>query len=312
VDTVVLVTSLTSADVLRREGDALRRLCASSTRPLVVYSYTQPSPESIKLLSEFGLAWFTSSRRTAAAVRALCDYAAFLARDRHHPPPPAARRGSLDPAGLAEHETKQLLRAWGFRTPPGSLAATPEDAARVATAIGFPVAVKIQSSAVVHKVAESGVALHLGGAEGVRLAAEEMLARLSSMHGASKIQGVLVEAMAKPGLEMILGALNDRDFGPIVMVGAGGARAEELGDAAFAPAPLDLAEALEVIGRLRTAPALAGMDIRALADALAKLSQLAAAHDGEFASIDINPVLVHPAGGGVTVVDAVVIGRPRS
>jgi acyl-CoA synthetase (NDP forming) len=312
VDMVVLVTSLNSADLLRREGDALRRLCASPSRALLVYSYTQPSPESIGLLSELGLAWFTSSGRTAAAAGALCEYAAFLARGRFHTPPPATGRGALDPAGLAEHEAKELLRAWGFQTPPGSLATTPEDAARVATAIGFPVAVKIQSRAVVHKLAEGGVVLDLAGAEAVRLAAEEMLVRISSIHGASKIEGVLVEAMAKPGLEMILGALDDRDFGPLVMVGAGGAGAEERGDAAFAPAPLDQAEALELIGRLRTAPALAGMDISALADALAKLSELAAAHAGEFAAIDLNPVLIHPADGGVTVADAAIIGPAAS
>jgi succinyl-CoA synthetase beta subunit len=111
--------------------------------------------------------------------------------------------------------------------------------------------------------------------------------------------------MVPPGVEAIVGAIRDADFGQLVMVGAGGSNAELLGDAVFAPAPIEAPAALELIASTRLALLLAEADVHALARLVARLSELAL--DADLAEIDLNPVLVHPAGHGVTVVDAVAL-----
>src|SRR5439155_24793238 len=121
-------------------------------------------------------------------------------------------------------------------------------------------------------------------------------------------RGLLGGRMAEAGPGLIVGALHDDTFGPLVMVGSGGVNAELLADARYLPLPLDHAEAVRAVHRLRSAPLLAGArgrppaDIDALADLLVRVGAIAA--NGDVAELDLNPVLVHDAGKGVTVVDA--------
>jgi acyl-CoA synthetase (NDP forming) len=112
---------------------------------------------------------------------------------------------------------------------------------------------------------------------------------------------------------MILGVSRDADFGPLVMVGLGGIHAEVLKDAAFAPVPLGRDEALDLIEQLRGAAILDGVrgakpaDKGALADLIVALARFAADHADLIAEIDLNPVIVHPAGEGLSVVDALIV-----
>jgi hypothetical protein len=114
---------------------------------------------------------------------------------------------------------------------------------------------------------------------------------------------------------MILGVHRDPDFGPLLMVGLGGMHVEVLRDVAFAPAPLGLDEAHELIGQLRGAAVLDGVrgappaDREALAQLIVALSHFAADHADQIAEIDLNPVIVHPAGQGLSVVDALIVKR---
>src|SRR2546430_10650561 len=118
--------------------------------------------------------------------------------------------------------------------------------------------------------------------------------------------------MAASGVKMILGALNDADCGPLNRVGTGGAHAELLADRAFAPAPVSAATARDLVAGLRGATLLGAVggrpaaDVEALVQALVRLSQLAGEGAPEIGEIDLNPVVVHPAGHGVTGVDAAV------
>jgi len=145
-----------------------------------------------------------------------------------------------------------------------------------------------------------------------------MLARLREADPALRIDGVLVQAMAPRGIEMILGVTQDPDFGPMLMVGLGGIHVEVLKDVAFAPVPLGPNEALELIGQLKGAALLDGLrgekpaDKIALAELIAALSRFAADHTEAVAEIDLNPVIVHPAGDGLTVVDALIVKRSNS
>jgi hypothetical protein len=125
--------------------------------------------------------------------------------------------------------------------------------------------------------------------------------------------------MARPGLEMIAGSLDDPGFGPIVTVGFGGIHVEVLRDVAASPLPLDPAAALSLtaslrgaalLGKLRGAP---GRDRVALADLLVRLAHLAGDFAGRIASIDLNPVILYEEGAGLAVADALIVQhRPRS
>ncbi len=120
--------------------------------------------------------------------------------------------------------------------------------------------------------------------------------------------------MAKPGIEMIVGAIRDELFGPIVMVGFGGVTTELFKDVAYRVAPLSEAEAEAMLRELKSAPLLSGYrgtppaDIPALATLIAKISQIAAAA-ADIGEIELNPVIVHPQGQGVTIADALVVRK---
>ena len=142
-----------------------------------------------------------------------------------------------------------------------------------------------------------------------------VLARARAAHPNAKIDGVLVQAMARRGREIILGISRDPDFGPMLMVGLGGIHVEVLKDVAFAPVPLGTEEALDLIGQLKGAALLDAVrgepaaDCDALAQLMAVLSRFAADHADAIAEIDLNPVIVHPAGEGLTIVDALIVKR---
>jgi hypothetical protein len=126
---------------------------------------------------------------------------------------------------------------------------------------------------------------------------------------------VLVGPMAKKGVEIIIGTINDATFGAMVMVGLGGITTELFRDVVYRPAPVSAAEASSMLTELKAAPLLNGFrgaakaDVPALARLIAEISVLAAQHAGEIAEIELNPVLVHAEGQGVTIVDALVVGK---
>ena len=123
---------------------------------------------------------------------------------------------------------------------------------------------------------------------------------------------MLVQKMARKGHEIVVGVTRDADFGPMLMVGAGGIYLEVLKDVVFAPAPVSKADALAMIGRLKTAPILKGVrgeaagDIDALADLIVRVSLLAQSEPA-IGQLDLNPVFVYPRGEGVVAVDSLAV-----
>src|SRR6201991_2315792 len=121
--------------------------------------------------------------------------------------------------------------------------------------------------------------------------------------------------MAKKGVEIIIGTMLDATFGPMIMVGLGGITTELFRDVIYRPAPVSATEAAAMLAELKAAPLLSGFrgtakaDVAALSQLISQLSVLAAQHVQEISEIEINPVLVHPEGQGVTIVDALVVRR---
>jgi acyl-CoA synthetase (NDP forming) len=246
------------------------------------------------------------------ALAGLCGLSAARALPPPSPALPAAP--PLDPARIAtEHGAKAVLAEAGVPVPAERLVGSAAEAAEAAAAIGFPVVLKIASPDLPHKTEVGGVALDLGDPAAVAAAHDAMIARVRTAAPDARIEGVLVAPMLRGGVELILGAKRDPVFGPVVLVGLGGIFAEVMQDVALRPAPVTEDEALAMLRGLKAFPVLDGArgrpkaDVAAAARAVAALSRFAAQHADDVAEIDINPLLVRPAGQGAVALDALIV-----
>lgn len=275
-------------------------------------------PDVRRDLEAAGYAVFEDPTRAVHAVAALAGFRYSFER--------AAEPEAVlpEPASIAagtrftENQAKELLRHAGLHVTREQLATSADDAARCAAEIGFPVVLKIVSADIAHKSDIGGVVLNLVDEAAVRLAFERIRENVARALPEARIEGVLVAAMIPAGVETILGVVRDPLFGPIVMVGLGGIFVELLRDIVFRPAPISVADAQEMINRLRGRALLDGIrgappaDIDALAEAISCLSRFAAANADTVASIDINPLLVLARGQGAIALDALIETAPAA
>jgi acetyltransferase len=216
---------------------------------------------------------------------------------------------------LCEYQAKRVLACYGLTAPGETLVQDADGAAAAAAAIGGPVVLKVQSPDIVHKTEAGVVALGLGTETEVRASHDDLMARAFRHDPHADLHGVLVQPMAPPGREIILGVNRDAAFGPMLMVGLGGIHVEVLGDVAFSPVPLGADDARRLLDRLRGVKLLGGArgqppaDIDALVDLMVRVARLADDWRDEIAEIDLNPVLVHDRGQGLSIVDALIVKR---
>jgi acyl-CoA synthetase (NDP forming) len=326
VDAVVAVVTARSAEVFQRERESLGRLARETRKPVLMWSYTVPAAETARIVAEAGLPLYTDMRNCARALAALAEYAEVREKSVLPSTPSGRDCTSVDEARrkrveerlasagavLCEYETAPLLEEYGIRLAPSRLAASAREAIAAAAALGGgPVALKVQSPQIPHKTEAGGVALGVQGAEAIEHAYEDVLVGARRVRGA-EIRGVLVQAMARPGVEMLLGIHRDATFGPMLTVALGGIYVEALHDAALAPVPLSREDAGELLATLRARALLETSDTEALIALMVALARFAADHGERIESLDLNPVIVHPASGGVSAVDALIIKRQDS
>ena len=207
---------------------------------------------------------------------------------------------------------RAVLEAYGIRTPKDMLASSPDQAAQFARQIRFPVALKLASPDILHKTEVGGVVLNLSDEDSVRSAYEAILLRARAAHPKAEIRGIQVQQMVAGGQEVIIGMKRDPAFGPLIMFGLGGVYVEALADVSFRLAPLSPQDAQEMIGEVRASKLLAGLrgappaDRSALVDAIVRIGQLAADFP-EITELDVNPLLVLPAGQGAWAADVRMI-----
>jgi acyl-CoA synthetase (NDP forming) len=236
------------------------------------------------------------TRRGSAAVEAARGPGGLAARDRW-----VARLGDGRP--LDEVEGLALLADWGIPVVAAEVATGLEGALAAAERVGWPVALKTAAPGVAHKSDVGGVRLGLDGPEQLAAAYAELAGRLGPR--------VAVAAMAEPGVELALGVVADPQFGPLVMVAAGGVLVEVLRDRRFALPPVEHQRALAMLDRLAVRPLLDGVrggspvDLGAVADAVCRLSVLALDLGDSLAALDVNPLVGGPA--GCLAVDALVV-----
>jgi acetate---CoA ligase (ADP-forming) len=205
-------------------------------------------------------------------------------------------------AVLTEADAKALFARVGVPVVEERRAATPEAAADAAAALGFPVVLKLDSPDIAHKTEVGGVKLNLADAAAVKAGFAEIMTSAARHAPKARLDGVLVQRMSQKGVEIILGARRDPQFGALVLVGTGGVQAELWRDVALDLAPVSPQRAEELLRSLKGFPLLDGFrgapkaDVKALAQAVAAFSQLAAAAGEKIQEAEVNPVIAGPWG----------------
>ncbi len=268
------------------------------------------SAEKVRAYEEDGYIVFEDPTRAVNAIEAMGRFGAAFAA----PPPDdiVVPDVTLPATTPTEAEGKRILAAAGIPAVPEKACASVEDAVAAAESFGFPVVAKILSPDILHKSEIGGVILDLGSAEAVREAHATLLSRAAERAPGARIEGVLIAKQIKGAVEMALGVAKDPVFGPVAMVGLGGVFIEILKDVSFRRCPFGDAEAEAMIRSLKGFPLLDGArgrpkaDVAALASALSALSRFAAGAGERLAGVDVNPLLVLPAGQGAFAADAVI------
>ncbi|MCW3848612.1 acetate--CoA ligase family protein [Sphingomonas sp. LB-2] len=266
-------------------------------------------PAYIADLRALGVPYFPSADRAFRALRQLSSRAE---RDVAASPLTPHRLDSLPSGIIPEYRAKQLLGPAGIPFPAGVLARSVGEAQAIAARIGYPVVLKAQASALSHKSDAGGVILGLGDADELAEGWDRLHANIAAHAPGLALDGVLVEAMGARGTELIVGARNDPDWGPVILIGFGGVQAELLKDVRLLPHDLTHAAVLAELRALKGAALLEGfrgsppLDIDAVADLVCGLGAVLAGNPA-IREIDLNPVIAYPRGEGVVALDALML-----
>ena len=199
---------------------------------------------------------------------------------------------------LTESESKLLLKEAGIATNEMELAMSRDEAVSISKKMGYPVVLKVVSNDILHKTDVGGVKLGLDSGDEVASAYDEMMALLKQKAANAVIDGVSVQRMAHPGVEVIIGMFKDNQFGPVVMFGIGGELVEVYKDVSFGIVPIPRRYAKQMIKDIKGYPLLDGyrgrdpVDIAFLEDMLLKLSDFAK-DNPDIKEVDINPVIAY-------------------
>jgi len=266
------------------------------------------------ILQEHSVPNYSYPERAVNAFRAMADYSSWL-----RSPKPEPRSFEVDRRRaeevltkalsdgrreLADTDGREILAAYGFRTPETLLARTSKEAIAAAETIGYPVVMKIAARDILHKTDIGGVAVGLRTPEEVRLAFLDMTSRAQGY----LVEGANVQEMIRGGREMILGMSCDSTFGPLLLFGLGGIYVETLKDTSFRIAPVNEDEARNMIREIRAYSILQGArgeppsDIDMTVESILRLSQLVMDMSA-ITELDINPLIVLPQGQGAVAVD---------
>lgn len=264
--------------------------------------------ESADILKAAGTPLLPTGRYGCSALKKILDFAVST----FEPMEPAIpERNHGKSHGLSEFESLNYLSAHGVPIPAQAVAATADEAVEAAKKLGYPLSVKIHSADIQHKSDVGGVKLNIRDEAGLREAFAVIMDNCRKNAPGAALEGVLLKPMLKAGTEMIIGVNNDRDFGPMVMVGMGGVFVELFKDVQLAPAPLTQSQAETMIGKLVSYPLLNGYrggavcDKKALANLLVKISRMAAEGKDTIKELDINPVFVTE--NGAEIADALLV-----
>lgn len=304
-----------SAQQAMAKVEALLPPLAATTKATAVAVMSDEGPLPDAFVSSFrnkGVPVFRSPERALRAMAQAARYGRLLAA-------PRSEEATLlvvpaidwPPQGvLPEHQGKALLARLGIPVPAGGLARSEAEAEAIAARIGYPVVLKAQSPALAHKTEAGGVAVGIADRPALAAAWQRIHRNVAAARPGVSLDGVLVEAMAAPGLELVIGGRRDPQWGPVVMAGVGGIWVEALGDVRLMPATLPPAAIAAELSKLKAAALFKGLrgspaiDIDALCATIARVGALLRAAP-DIAEIDINPLVASPS--GVLALDVLLV-----
>ena len=301
-------------------AQVLSPLIHASSKPVVIALMGERLIETAaSLFRRARIPEYRFPERAAAALSVLCQRAEMLAQDSGLPVYPVQKQAALDllagaaPGFLETSLVNDLFQTYGLPSLPMRLAANADEAAQAAAQMGFPVALKVASPDITHKSDINGVLLDLQDVAAVRQGFEQIISNARQARPKANILGVHVQRMLPDGQDVIIGALQDVTFGPMVMFGSGGVEVEGLKDVAFALAPLTNADADYLLSSTWAGRKLEGFrnlppaDREAVREALFRLGQMAADLP-RLAEIEVNPLRVLPRGKGAVALDIRIRG----
>jgi acetyltransferase len=321
---VFLHTSLTSTehDPTRDLVQRLEALSRKFNKPVAVYVSANPM-EIAGLRQNLDFPIFTQIVEMLRALKLDYEYAQKFAETRSGEDIPTfavdkqkvqnlIETAAAEDRDLLLHEAMDVLESYGIPTTRGVSARSVEEAEEAADRLGYPVAMKVISENISHKSDVGGVQLNLRNRSAVREAFQDGNSRISKAFPEARLEGVLVQRMVVGGRELILGGRQDKQFGPVVLVGLGGIFVEIFEQATLRIAPVSRKEAYEMVEELKGSKILMGargqkrFDIDTIVDAILHLSQLLVDFP-QIKELDINPLRVFHEGEGCTALDARVI-----
>jgi acyl-CoA synthetase (NDP forming) len=286
-----------------------------SQKPVAFAPFGDDAPlaeELIEALRRTGILLFKSGDRAMRALARLDAYGRAMRLLENAQAPAEVAALPVPGCGLIpEYRAKNYLAAAGIAIPDGALASNVADAQMIAARIGYPVVLKAQSNALPHKTEAGGIFVDIADSPMLAIGWEQLHQNVRRSRAGIELEGVLVEKMAPAGLELIVGAKRDPEWGSILMVGLGGIWTEALNDVRLLSGDADEAAILSEMGKLNGAQVLAGLrgaprlDARAVANCAAILGGLMRATP-ELIEIEINPLRVYAEGAGVLALDALM------
>lgn len=279
--------------------------------------------EGVRYLEKHGIPNYAFPEAAVRSMASMAFYGNLLSLERREVRRVAADRDTAtavikkklagkDRYYMSEKEANEILQCYGFPVLKSVLLKDLSQVDEAAEEFVFPVAMKISSADIVHKFDVGGVRLKIKTKKAARKAFEDIIENAKKFKPSAKIDGVIIERMARRGVEIILGAVRDPKFGPICMFGLGGTFVEAMKDVTFRLAPMWEISAEIMIRTIKAYGVLKGVrgappcDIAAIKDCILRLSQMVADHP-EIAELDINPLIVYPEGEGCVVADSRIL-----
>ncbi|OGA53400.1 MAG: hypothetical protein A3G24_20185 [Betaproteobacteria bacterium RIFCSPLOWO2_12_FULL_62_13] len=292
---------------------ALAAAAARTEKPIYVFSSMQADTtgRAFDVLAHAGIPVLPSPTRVARAAAVAAAYARAQERVAQLPAFESTGRPGIQTERRTlwdEAEAKTLLRSYGIPVTQDTMVELPLRA--LPRGITYPCVVKVLSRDLPHKTDAGGVALGLPDAGALEEAIPRIVAAVSSRVPGVKLSRVLVSEMVSDATEVIVGAINDEVFGPVVLLGLGGTLAEVMRDVTYRVAPFGVETARSMIAELRGSALFDGVrgqaprDVEALAEVVSRVSALAWERRGRLVELDINPLFVRARGAGVVVADA--------
>lgn len=323
-DAVVVAASMVAGELSRKRAAYIIQAAGKVEKPLFTWwaAGSLASP-GMDMLLKSNVPFFTSARQCVQTLKAL----AWHAESKREVAPGAPGRATLNAADkgwiekifrnpektIGEQAGKKILSAYGIPVVKEQLGRNQDEVLAMADRICYPVVLKVVSPDVPHKTESGGVRLNIADERELADAYHDIITSVRNYNARAEITGMLVQEMAEPGIEVILGVKHDRQFGPMVMFGLGGVFVEVFKDVALRRPPFSERDAYNLIEETKASHILKGYrgkkpsDLPALARIVSAVGQLALDWQNRFTEMDINPLVVHPEGHGAKVLDCLFV-----